>query len=68
MEENIQTSPGVESNPRRLWNKGKLIGSKPPLRAKHVWSIRTMLQIEGRKRDLALWQLIASFKDAMMSA
>ena len=21
------------------WNKGKLIGQKPPLRSKHVWSI-----------------------------
>ena len=34
------------------WNKGKLIGPKPPLRPKHVWSIRTKLQIEGRIRDL----------------
>ena len=23
------------------WNKGKLTGAKPPLRPKHVWSIRT---------------------------
>jgi hypothetical protein len=23
------------------WNKGKLIGAKPPLRQKHVWAIRT---------------------------
>ena len=36
------------------WNKGKLIGSKPPLRTKHVWSIRTKLQVEGRTRDLAM--------------
>jgi hypothetical protein len=35
------------------WNKGKLTGAKPPLRPKHVWSIRTKLQIEGRIRDLA---------------
>ena len=35
------------------WNRGKLIGSKPPLRTKHVWSIRTKLQVEGRTRDLA---------------
>ena len=33
------------------WNKGKLTGAKPPLRPKHVWSIRTKLQIEGRARD-----------------
>jgi len=36
------------------WNKGKLVGAKPPLRPSHVWSIRTKLQIEGKKRDLAL--------------
>ena len=32
------------------WNKGKIIGAKPPLRPKHVWSIRTKLQVEGRMR------------------
>jgi len=26
------------------WNKGKLTGAKPPLRPKHVWSIRSKLQ------------------------
>lgn len=35
---------------RLPWNKGKLTGAKPPLRPKHVWSIRTKLQIEGRAR------------------
>jgi hypothetical protein len=39
---------------RAPWNKGKLTGAKPPLRPKHVWSIRTKLQIEGRARDLAM--------------
>lgn len=39
------------------WNKGELIGAKPPLRPKHVWSIRTKLQIEGRTRDLAMFNL-----------
>jgi hypothetical protein len=29
---------------RLPWNKGKLTGAKPPLRPKHVWSIRTNLQ------------------------
>ena len=38
----------VTHKPRRVpWNKGKLIGAKPPLRSKHVWSIRTRLQVEG---------------------
>ena len=47
-----------EPRPKREpWNKGKLIGAKPPLQPKHVWSIRTKLQVEGRKRDLALFNL-----------
>jgi integrase len=44
------------------WNKGKLIGAKPPLRSKHVWSIRTKLQIEGRTRDLAMFNLAINSK------
>ena len=39
------------------WNKGRLTGAKPPLRPKHVWAIRTKLQIEGRVRDLAMFNL-----------
>ena len=39
------------------WNKGKLAGAKPPLRPKHVWAIRTRLQLSGRLRDLALFNL-----------
>jgi hypothetical protein len=43
--------------PKRVpWNKGKLIGAKPPLRPKRVWSIRTKLQIECRTRGLAFTQ------------
>src|SRR6201984_3214432 len=44
------------------WNKGKIIGAKPPLRPKHVWSIRTKLQIEGRTRDLAMFNLAIDSK------
>jgi hypothetical protein len=39
---------------RTPWNKGKLIGAKPPLRVRHVWAIRTRLMIQGRTRDLAM--------------
>jgi integrase len=46
----------------RPWNKGKLTGVKPPLRPKHVWSIRTKLQIEGRVRDLAMFNLAIDSK------
>ncbi|WP_225670533.1 tyrosine-type recombinase/integrase [Bradyrhizobium hereditatis] len=41
---------------------GKIIGPKPPLRPKHVWSIRTKLQVEGRVRDLALFNLAIDSK------
>ena len=55
----IATSPA----PCRIpWNKGKLLGAKPPLRTKHVWSIRTKLQVVGRLRDLALFNLAIDSK------
>src|ERR1700758_2232981 len=53
------TSPKPRREP---WNKGKLIGQKPPLRPKHVWSIRTRLQMEGRTRDLAMFNLAIDSK------
>jgi hypothetical protein len=36
-----------QASRRKPWNKGKLVDAKPPLRPKHVWSIRTKLQIAG---------------------
>ena len=47
---------------RTPWNKGKLIGAKPPLRLKHVWSIRTNLQVDRRTRDLAMFNLAIDSK------
>src|SRR6202167_593493 len=47
---------------RTPWNKGKLIGARPPLRPKHVWSIRTRLLLEARIRDLALFNLAIDSK------
>jgi hypothetical protein len=53
----------LSNQPKRvLWNKGKLIGPKPPLRPKHVSLIRTRLQIEGRTRDLAMFNLAVDSK------
>ena len=43
-------------------NKGKLTGAKPPLQPKHVWAIRTRLQIAGQMRDLALFNLAIDSK------
>ncbi|WP_143197938.1 hypothetical protein [Bradyrhizobium sp. AS23.2] len=34
------------------WNKGKLIGAKPPLPPNQFWSIRTRRQIERRTRGM----------------
>jgi hypothetical protein len=39
-----------------------LIGAKPPLQPKHVWSIRSELQIAGRTRDLAMFNLAIDSK------
>lgn len=44
------------------WNKGKIIGSNPPLRIKNVWSIRTKLQVDGCLRDLAMFHLAIDSK------
>ena len=44
------------------WNKGKIVGAKPPLLTKHVWSIRTKLQIDQRMRDLAMFNLAIDSK------
>ena len=48
--------------PKAAWNKGKLTGAKPPLRTKHVWSIRSQLQAEGRIRELALFNVAIDSK------
>ena len=37
------------------WNKGVLVGSKPPLKPKQVWFIRMNLLREGLLGDLALF-------------
>jgi integrase len=47
---------------REPWNKGKRIGQKPPLRPKHVWSVRTKLHMQGRVRDLAMFNLAIDSK------
>jgi hypothetical protein len=56
---NVATQKTAHRTP---WNKGKLLGVRPPLRTKHVWSIRTDLQVKGRRRDLALFNLAIDSK------
>jgi integrase len=59
---NNPTNTNATMVTREPWNKGKLIGQKPPLRPKHVWSIRTKLQIDQRMRDLAMLNLAIDSK------
>ncbi|SDS78041.1 tyrosine-type recombinase/integrase [Bradyrhizobium canariense] len=59
MQDQLNATPTPKREP---WNKGKLTGAKPPLRPKHVWSIRTKLHIEGRARDLAMFNLAIDSK------
>jgi len=44
------------------WNKGKLVGQKAPLRISEIWAIRVRLEIYGRRRDLALFNLAIDSK------
>ena len=43
-------------------HKGRLTGQKPPLKPKDVWAIRIQLQIHGKTRDLALFNLAIDSK------
>jgi integrase len=54
-EDTPESDPGHNS-------KIRLIGQKPPLKPKEVWAIRTRLQIQGKCRDLALFNLAIDSK------
>lgn len=44
------------------WNREKIIGQKPPLKLREVWSTRVRLRIADRLRDLALFNLAIDSK------
>ena len=48
--------PAVDQAIARRIN-GRLTGQKRPLKPRDVWTIRVRLQLEGRKRDLAMFNL-----------
>jgi integrase len=50
------------SLPHVPWNKGKLTGQKPPLKLNEIWTLRTRLQLDGRTRELALFDLALDSK------
>ncbi|MGZ8929053.1 MAG: tyrosine-type recombinase/integrase [Methylobacter sp.] len=60
-----QPAPKVETqkkSSKQAWNKGKLIGQKPPLKLKEVWEIRIRLQLSNNLRELALFNLAIDSK------
>jgi integrase len=47
---------------REPWNKGKLVGQKPPLKPKDIWAIRIHLKNSQQIRDLAMFNLAIDSK------
>ena len=35
------------------WNKGKLLGQKPPLKLKEIWAVRVRLQLASDALEIA---------------
>jgi hypothetical protein len=63
MEMTVTTTENRTSRRQRdPWNKGRLIGQKRPLKPKDVWTIRVHLQLEERRRDLAMFNLAIDSK------
>lgn len=48
--------------PHQPWNAGRMVGAKPPLKPKHIWGIRTRLQLANRVRDLAMFNMAIDSK------
>ena len=55
----LNSSSNSKSAP---WNKGRLTGQKRPLKPKDIWAIRVRLQLQHRRRDLALFNLAIDSK------
>ncbi len=49
-------TPGMNVQ-REPWNKGKIVGQKAPFKVKDIWALRERLQMEGRVRELARFNL-----------
>ncbi len=44
------------------WNKSRIIGQKRPLQISHILGIRIQLKLEGKVRDLALFNMALDSK------
>jgi hypothetical protein len=48
--------------PKSIWNKGKLVGQKLPLKLEEIWAIRIRLQLSNDLRGLAMFNLALDSK------
>lgn len=44
------------------WNKDRIIGQERPLQISHIWGIRIRLELEGKTRYLALFNMALDSK------
>ena len=58
----VETKLETAKPDRTPWNRGKLVGPKPPLKLTEIWAIRIRLQLAERVRDLALFNLAIDSK------
>ncbi|SDP61029.1 hypothetical protein SAMN05216303_105315 [Rhodoferax sp. OV413] len=42
------------TSPATPWNKGKIVGQKAPFKMRDIWAIRVRLQMQSRRRELAI--------------
>ena len=52
----------LQRNRQQPWNKGRIVGQKPPLKRAEIWAIRARLQVDDNVRDLALFNLAIDSK------
>ena len=58
----MKTTSDVSRTAHEPWNKGKLIGQKPPLKLQEIWTVRTQLRMTEKTRELALFNLAIDSK------
>jgi hypothetical protein len=51
----LKTTNDASRTTHEPWNKGSLIGQKPPLKLREIWTVRTQLRIAGKTRELGLF-------------
>ncbi|RJS94623.1 tyrosine-type recombinase/integrase [Salinisphaera sp. Q1T1-3] len=62
VDQEIDAIDSISATVRLPWNKGRLVGPKPPLKLPEIWGIRVRLQLAQHTRDLALFNLAIDSK------